>query len=138
MASITMEVGKHIESTGYEEGVAGFRIDGDGNAEFNNARFRGTVEAGSVIAADEFTAANAEFSGSVTVDVDLRINDSGDQVVLAQSGDVLYIDVPKSGSIPVTLGNYRSVTGSRGGNAALASLLAALAADGIIKDDTTA
>lgn len=40
-------------------------------------------------------------------------------------------------AIPPGIGDVPSVTGSRGGNAALASLLTALDAVGLIKDETT-
>lgn len=43
LTSGTIAVGQFVQSTGYSSGQAGFRIDGDGNAEFNNATVRGTV-----------------------------------------------------------------------------------------------
>lgn len=43
-------VGEYIESTGFQSGQSGFRVNGAGNAEFNNVTTRGTVyaSAGSV------------------------------------------------------------------------------------------
>ena len=38
-------VGEYIESTGYDPGVFGWHIDGDGDAEFNNVVVRGTIYA---------------------------------------------------------------------------------------------
>jgi hypothetical protein len=42
----SIAVGQHIQSTGYVAGSAGWRIDGNGNAELSNAVVRGTVVAG--------------------------------------------------------------------------------------------
>lgn len=39
----SVAVGQHIQSTGYVAGSAGWRINGDGNAELSNATVRGTV-----------------------------------------------------------------------------------------------
>lgn len=41
----SIAVGQHIQSAGYVAGSAGWRINGDGNAEFSNATVRGTVYA---------------------------------------------------------------------------------------------
>lgn len=47
----SIAVGEYAQSTGYAAGSAGWRIDGNGNAEFSNATVRGTVYA----TAGEFT-----------------------------------------------------------------------------------
>lgn len=52
-------VGQDITSTGFSAGSAGWRIQGDGNAEFNNGYFRGTVTAGSIHIPDLNTTANS-------------------------------------------------------------------------------
>lgn len=41
----SIAVGEYIQSTGYVAGSAGWRIDGNGNAELSNATVRGTVYA---------------------------------------------------------------------------------------------
>lgn len=41
----SIAVGQHIQSAGYVAGSAGWRINGDGNAELSNATVRGTVYA---------------------------------------------------------------------------------------------
>lgn len=41
----TIGVSEHIESTGYDPGVYGWMIEGDGDAEFNNVVVRGTIYA---------------------------------------------------------------------------------------------
>jgi hypothetical protein len=41
----TIGVSEYIESTGYDPGVYGWRIDGDGDAFFNNVEVRGTIYA---------------------------------------------------------------------------------------------
>lgn len=50
----SIAVGQHIQSAGYVAGSAGWRINGDGNAELSNAVVRGTVY-----------ATNGEFTGTV-------------------------------------------------------------------------
>lgn len=50
----SISVGQHIQSAGYIAGSAGWRINGDGNAELSNAVVRGTVY-----------ASNGEFTGTV-------------------------------------------------------------------------
>ena len=50
----SIAVGDYIQSTGYIAGSAGWRINGDGNAELSNAVVRGTVY-----------ATNGEFTGTV-------------------------------------------------------------------------
>lgn len=45
LAAISMAVGKYIQSTGYVSNTSGWRIDGNGNAEFNNVSIRGTINA---------------------------------------------------------------------------------------------
>lgn len=41
-----ISTGQYIESSGFVSGVQGFKIEGDGDAEFNNAIFRGAIYAG--------------------------------------------------------------------------------------------
>lgn len=48
-----IKVGEYIQSSNYVSGSAGWHIDGDGNAEFNNVTVRGTIT-GSVITGSEF------------------------------------------------------------------------------------
>lgn len=43
----SIAVGEYIQSSGFVSGFQGFRISGNGNAEFNNAVFRGLIEADS-------------------------------------------------------------------------------------------
>lgn len=54
--ALTIEVGKFIQSTGFEAGVGGWNIDGEGNAEFNSVTIRGafrTAESGARVQIDE-------------------------------------------------------------------------------------
>jgi microcystin-dependent protein len=44
LAAIELEVGKHIRSTTFTTGSAGWNIEADGSAEFNDVTVRGTVE----------------------------------------------------------------------------------------------
>lgn len=41
----SISVGEYIQSSGFVSGALGFRISGNGDAEFNNAIFRGLIEA---------------------------------------------------------------------------------------------
>lgn len=54
----SIAVGEYIESTGYVAGSAGWRIDGNGNAELSNATVRGTIY-----------ATDGEFSGTLSADI---------------------------------------------------------------------
>jgi hypothetical protein len=46
LVSGSINVGEYIQSSGFVSGALGFRISGNGNAEFNNAIFRGLIETG--------------------------------------------------------------------------------------------
>lgn len=60
----SIAVGEYIQSSGFVSGSLGFRISGNGNAEFNNAIFRGDIYAdggvigGAVIDADGVESGN--------------------------------------------------------------------------------
>lgn len=45
LAAVAIAVDKYIESASYTPNTSGWRIDGTGNAEFNNAQIRGTLHA---------------------------------------------------------------------------------------------
>lgn len=67
LSSITMESGKWIRSTVYEEGETGWIINADGTAEFNEVTVRGTVyaqdgEFGGEVSAQYFTGSSAVFT----------------------------------------------------------------------------
>lgn len=56
LSALTIEVGKFIQSTGFESGTTGWSIDGEGNAEFNSVLIRGTfktAETGARVQIDE-------------------------------------------------------------------------------------
>jgi len=57
-ASITIGSSGYIKSSNYSAGSAGFKIDGDGDAEFNDVTVRGALitQAGSALNADYLTA----------------------------------------------------------------------------------
>lgn len=55
-----------IKSSNYSAGSAGWQIEGDGNAEFNNVHVRGSIYASTI-----------ESGELITVDGELRVGDSG-------------------------------------------------------------
>ncbi len=63
---------QRIESTNYQSGVAGWRIDGIGNAEFQNAVIRGNLHT-SVFVKDEIHATNGQMliSDATTLTADI-------------------------------------------------------------------
>lgn len=80
LAAIRLEVGKYISSFSYSAGVAGWAIDGDGNAEFNDVTIRD-----SAIAGGTFTAGT------------LQTATSGQRLVISDSDEISYYD--SSGSL---------------------------------------
>lgn len=63
----SISIGQYIQSTGYVPGQAGWRINGDGSAEFGFANIRGTLLA-SQIGADAITADKIDARGLVIKD----------------------------------------------------------------------
>lgn len=45
LQAITLEVGKYIQSNGFQTGVSGWHINAEGDAEFNDVNVRGELEA---------------------------------------------------------------------------------------------
>lgn len=62
----SIAVGQYIQSSAYVAGTTGFRIEGNGNAEFNNAVVRGTIFASAGSFAGTIAAATGNFRGQVT------------------------------------------------------------------------
>ena len=62
----SLAVGADISSSGFVAGVSGWRIQGDGNAEFQNGTFRGTVYASAGVFAGSLSAATGTFAGSLS------------------------------------------------------------------------
>jgi hypothetical protein len=71
-------VGDYIQSTGYVPGSAGWRINGDGKAEFSDVTVRGTV-VGSAITGGTIT-------GSVITGATIQTATSGQRVLMDTSG----------------------------------------------------
>ena len=59
----SIKVGEYIQSVGYAAGASGWRIDGGGNAEFNNVTVRGNV-VGSTITGGIITGATVQTATS--------------------------------------------------------------------------
>jgi hypothetical protein len=86
----------------------------------------GTLEANVIVAAESFTAGVAVF----TNDIDVRGNAHVAGALTGGASMTL-------GLFNATAASKQTVTGSRGGNAALASLLTALATYGLVTDSTS-
>lgn len=109
----------------------------------------GTIEAGVIIAAESFVADGAIFEGAIEVGAGgvfsgIGILNGGFFDVLDNGGDpifslrggaeqIAFFDKAQAGS----LANQRTITGSRGGNVALASLLTALDDYGLVVDSSS-
>lgn len=62
----SIAVGQYAQSTGYVSGSAGWRIDGNGNAEFSNAIVRGTVFASAGVFTGTIQANAGYFNGDIS------------------------------------------------------------------------
>ena len=65
-------VDSYIESDNYSTGTAGFRINSNGNAEFNNGNFRGDITGASGTFTGSITGASGTFGGNLsggTIDI---------------------------------------------------------------------
>ena len=80
----SIAVGQHIQSAGYVAGSSGWRINGDGSAEFSNVTVRGTVYASS-----------GQFSGTLL----------GGSATGYSSGIGFYAGAPSGGSYQFRVGN---------------------------------
>jgi hypothetical protein len=63
----SLAVNQYVESTGYDPGYAGWRIDADGSVEFNNAIFRGSIEGGSIDIGTGNSTFRVQTTGEVTI-----------------------------------------------------------------------
>lgn len=61
----SISAGQYIQSSNYVAGTQGFRLDANGNAEFQNAIVRGTVFASSGSFTGTVNATDGEFTGAV-------------------------------------------------------------------------
>lgn len=134
----------------------GLEITADGNATFDGelvgatGTFSGDVTSGATIAASIFTSTNAQFSGGISAD-SVFCDNAGAGVTLDGTGLTglgTEVNVGSLGSVvagsfftsgfgtPIELSGARpTISGSRGGNAALASLLSAF--NGSLWTDST-
>ena len=62
----SVQVDRSISSTGFEPGSSGWRIRGDGDAEFNNVTIRGTLDGVSGTFSGSLSGASGTFGGSIT------------------------------------------------------------------------
>lgn len=74
----SIAVGEYIQSTGYVAGSAGWRIDGDGNAEFSNVTVRGTVTGSSIV--------GSTITGSIITGATIRTAASGQRIQMDADG----------------------------------------------------
>lgn len=63
----SIATGEYLQSTGFVSGSYGFKLYGNGNAEFNNAVVRGTIYATAGQFAGDITGATGTFSGQLAV-----------------------------------------------------------------------
>jgi len=85
-----------IKSQNYSPGVSGFKIDYDGDCEFNNGNFRGHIEADSGVLNNIAILENALFQGNIS---------SGPLVVSAQAADDTPLKSYSAGTVPYTIYN---------------------------------
>jgi hypothetical protein len=73
-----------LQSLGFETGVTGWQIDRNGNAEFNNGIFRGTLEVATLIAASitESNMINSTINDSVITDTQIVMDSTGGEILL--------------------------------------------------------
>jgi len=74
----SIAVGEHIQSTGYVAGSAGWRIDGNGNAEFSNVTVRGNVTGS--------TITGGTISGALITGATLQTAATGQRIVMDTQG----------------------------------------------------
>jgi hypothetical protein len=84
----SIAVGQHIQSTGYSPGSAGWRIDGNGNAEFSNVTVRGNV--------DSSTINGSTITGGLITGATIQTATSGQRVVFDSQG-LLFLTGATSG-----------------------------------------
>lgn len=63
----SLSAGEYIQSTGFVSGSYGFKLYGNGNAEFNNAVVRGTIYATAGQFSGDISGATGTFSGQLAV-----------------------------------------------------------------------
>lgn len=80
LAAVAIETGKYIQSTTYSPGSAGWTINADGSAEFNNVTVRGTLD-----------GVTGTFAGTVTGDTFTATEANFNNVLLAHGGNNAYI-----------------------------------------------
>lgn len=138
--------------------LGGLEVRANGSAEFSGelsaatGSFAGDVTSSATVAAELFTATNAQFTGGISAEsynVDsgaaiftldgTGLSCIGGDITAGALGSVSageIVVLNGGGSITLT-GPKPTVTGSRGGNAALASLLTALDGIGLLTDSST-
>jgi len=97
-----------IESFNYMEGVAGFHINSDGNAEFNNVIVRGTLNADDIIAGT-VTVTRLSFAGVAFVST-LEFNALGIDEITWTSGSLVYSNGTSVAIAQGTTGSMSVVT----------------------------
>ena len=126
-------IGDYIQSIGFETGVSGWRIEGNGDAEFNEGTFRGTLTApdgaigGWTIGASDLSGGDAVLhsSGYLKLGADNNVVRIDATDVLYRlwvgnaSGSVAPFRVEKDGSLVATdatiTGSVTATTGAIGG-----------------------
>jgi len=91
----------YIESTNYSAGSTGWRIDNDGNAEFNNVTVRGTIYAsgGEISGGLAITSGGYIKAGTGTKDVDLNGIQIDSAELVGQSGGTDQVRIGADGKL---------------------------------------
>lgn len=124
LAAIELEVSKYIRSTTFSSGSAGWAIEADGTAEFNDVIVRGTIEA-SDIYANTLSGAGANLltnGGGETVDaVSLVTNPDFDSSASNWTGTNCTLARRTSSPSPYAGAGYLGVTSTAGGTMSILS-----------------
>ncbi len=86
--NITLQNGGVIKSSNYKEGESGWQISSDGKAEFTEGKFKGSVEATSIVASSAY------------IEGEIRSPDFDES---KQKGYNLYIDLDGAGQAVITM-----------------------------------
>lgn len=158
---ITVDVARWIQSTGYVAATSGWRIDGDGNAEFNNVTVRGVLDGVTGTFAGNLTAGSLTIDSGTITFTDTDVNFAATNLTLEAAGGTSALALVGSLGADINIistgGDIRlnpgiggglsffgvapvtkpTVTGGDNGVPALMSLLDALDALGLITDNST-
>lgn len=124
LSALTIEVGKYIRSSGYSAGSSGWKIDGNGDAEFNDVTVRGTVESSTVTSSSFYTWSGGTGTSGVSVSASSGIGGPGVEFYNSNSTGRPSIYSAGTGSkvsLLLTSGNLSGTKGSGDGTVELSN-----------------